>query len=153
MLTAQALKEMRQSLALLRRDYYLPERYNVLNPPGPYIKPFLGWKVKLVDGAWIRSALDTDFFGGNPARYAYIPLGELWVVGSDDDYHATLLHEFIEAEIMICCGCSYNNSHDYATFIEKEFRKESAPLTEKLAEEKLLQVMTLWAFELIQLKQ
>lgn len=85
-----------------------------------------GFDVWLVDGTVVRNEIDIDFVaGGNPARYGYVPEGEIWVeqVYGPLDVEATALHEAIECERMQRLGESYDDAHDHALGHEQEFRR------------------------------
>lgn len=82
-------------------------------------------RLYLVDGNYVRNHIDIDFVaGGNPARYAYCPAGELWVeeLGGDADLAATAMHEFHEYILMGEQGESYETAHDKSSEVEKGFR-------------------------------
>ena len=79
--------------------------------------------VYLVNGQAVRENVDLDFTeGGNPSRYGYIPLNEIWIEGQASELGATALHEFIEAEAMLKSGLSYDKAHDEASAAERLFR-------------------------------
>lgn len=83
-----------------------------------------GMRVRLVDGLRVRDVIDVDFtMGGNPSRYAYVPLGEVWVDEclGDEDRLATAFHETVEHGLMQR-GLSYDDAHGAATVAEKKFR-------------------------------
>lgn len=131
------LTSLRESVAGLRRDYFDPSRVKLTEAPGFYVPSLLNWKVKIVDGGWIRTNLDIDFTsGGNPARYAYVPNDELWVEGAYEGFERTavLFHELIETNAMIKYGLSYDNAHDLACYFEIGFRRAKATLSESLAQ-------------------
>jgi len=129
---AQAYRaEFEQMLAegrKLRRDYYVPERYRAEpQPPGLYEGQLLGRKIKRMDGEWVRDNIDVDFVeGGNPSRYSYVPLDELWVEMSLSPVGqtATLLHEAVECHLMENYQLSYSNAHDIAAFFESRYRQD-----------------------------
>ena len=135
------LKKQRALDSLHARKHFEAERFNVQIPPGRLAGVFLGWNVRIVDGDWVRSNLYLDFVaGGNPARYAYVPLNELWLeqVYTGRDLEATLLHEVIETRLMIDLGLSYEDGHDTACFFEKVFRENvQHPLREDIVKEYL----------------
>ena len=85
------------------------------------------YKIFEVNGDYIRTKVDIDFVsGGNPARYAYIPDGEIWIDENlhPNDFAATVIHEFSECTIMKYKGKSYDHAHDKASAIELSFRKK-----------------------------
>lgn len=130
------LDKKREDASVLRRDYYTPERIGPIHPPGQHLGKFLDWHLKSVDGNWIRTNIDIDFAaGGNPARYAYVPVNELWVEKSYTGYDrsATLLHELVETSLMVVNGFSYNDAHDFASYLELDFRKSRVTLTPEVA--------------------
>lgn len=115
----------------LRRPYHYRER----NLPDSDLRKRLNprtvgrrgkYKVVLVDGRVIRDELDPDFAaGGNPGRYGYVPMDELWV---DDctargDVGPYVEHEGVESELMIRKGLSYDDAHERATAAERKLRK------------------------------
>lgn len=98
-----------------------------------------GLAVYLVSGEYVRNHIDPDFTqGGNEGAYpGYNPPGEIWI---DDAMHvldriATVFHEIVERNLMICQGVGYDKAHDIALARELEFRKElmrSRPTTTDL---------------------
>ena len=91
----------------------------------PPLSAFRGFEVVVVDGYAIRALVDIDFVaGGNPARYAYVPLNELWIEGGGvpEDMAADLLHEWVECRDMLDHGTTYDVAHDRACDIERKFR-------------------------------
>jgi hypothetical protein len=84
-----------------------------------------GMHAWLVDGVRIRNELDIDFIGGgNPARYAYIPLGEIWIdqCTAPADRGAYLVHEVVEC-LAMQAGTEYEVAHARANRIEAEHRR------------------------------
>lgn len=86
-----------------------------------------GLPVYLVSGEYVRNHIDPDFTqGGNEGAYpGYNPPGEIWI---DDAMHvldriATIFHEIVERNLMICQGVGYDKAHDTALARELEFRK------------------------------
>lgn len=119
----------------LRLTYYDPRRVEL---PAALMKRIklrrlgrlAGYVVWAVDGAIVRSHVDVDFaLGGNPARYSYVPEGEIWVewTGSMDDVKAIALHEVNEAACMQA-GASYDDAHESASRGERRVRRGEAPL-------------------------
>jgi hypothetical protein len=83
-------------------------------------------KVFLVDGSFIRDYVDIEFTeGGNHERYEWIPEGEAWLENSHNemDVAACALHELYETHLMRG-GMSYDDAHEKASTMEKEFREE-----------------------------
>jgi hypothetical protein len=110
-----------------RLDYYDPHRVKLPKALLKKIKikrlgRLAGFTVWIVDGAVIRgqkggTPVDVDFaLGGNPARYAYVPEGEIWIewTGDMDDVRAIALHEINEAASMQH-GLSYDEAHELAS--------------------------------------
>ena len=86
-----------------------------------------GYDVVLVDGEAVRDHVHIDFTqGGNPARYGYVPKGEIWVEAGRQrkDQAATAVHELIETREMKR-GKSYGKAHDVALEREAAMRKRS----------------------------
>lgn len=115
----------------LRRPYHYAERNLPDEELRQELKPrVIGrrgrYKVVLVDGRVVRDKLDPDFAaGGNPGRYGYVPMDELWV---DDctargDVGPYVEHEGVESELMIRKGLSYDDAHERATAAERRLRK------------------------------
>ena len=68
---------------------------------------------------------DVDFCeGGNPGRYRYVPLDELWIESDlvPPDAAPTLLHEAVECPLMVRHGWTYNRAHDAANLHERAMR-------------------------------
>ena len=85
-------------------------------------------RIYAVDGTAVRNRVDVDFTcGGTGARYAYIPMGEVWIddalMGSGTDASATLLHEVVERTLMLR-GMTYDKAHDRANERERTFRAQ-----------------------------
>jgi len=98
----------------------------ILNSYSGYFGTILGMRIYTVNGEYIRNYIDQDFVaGGNPGRYAYIPINEIWIEDTLEliDTLAIILHEIIECNYMIIDGMLYNNAHDVANKKEKVFRK------------------------------
>jgi hypothetical protein len=79
-----------------------------------------------VDDEYIRNWLDQDFtMAGNFARDAYIPEGEIWVskLLRPSDLAPTLVHETIEASLMVHFDIDYEHAHDTANLFEKKMRR------------------------------
>lgn len=110
-----------------RRDRFELERNRTVVPPGSGSHRVGRWKVRSVDGEWIRDNVDVDFVeGGNPARYGYIPIDEIWIEDNlkDLDARATLLHELVEECLMQRDGLTYDDAHDEAAIVEREYRRK-----------------------------
>jgi hypothetical protein len=101
---------------------------NVFVPKRQLLGKLFGQLVYAIDGEHIRGTVDVDFVeGGNHARYAYVPAGEIWVekTMSPLDVAATVLHELTELTLM-ARGMDYEEAHDHANVPERMFRKEFA---------------------------
>jgi hypothetical protein len=73
-----------------------------------------GIRVCNVSGHRVRSSVDVDFvWGGNPGRYGYVPLGEVWIEEElePDDVVGTIVHELVEEKRMREDGLSYKKAH------------------------------------------
>lgn len=87
-----------------------------------------GFAVWRVDGELVRNVVHIDFTqGGNPARYKYVPEGEVWVddVLDDSDAYFTIVHELFETKLMQEKGLSYNVAHDKASQVEAQLREKT----------------------------
>lgn len=116
----------------LRRPYHYEER----NLPDAELRRKLNprvvgkrgrYKVVLVDGTVVRDHIDPDFVaGGNPGRYGYVPMDELWVDDSTarGDVGPYVEHEGVESELMLKKGLSYDDAHERATAAERRLRKK-----------------------------
>ena len=84
------------------------------------------YMVWAVDGKTIRDHVDIDFtMGGNPARYGYVPLNEIWIEkvdGPPKDWACTLFHELVEDHLMWTENQSYSDAHDAASAVEQKLR-------------------------------
>jgi hypothetical protein len=92
-----------------------------------------------VDGETIRNESDIDFcVGGNPARYLYVPIDEIWIEKTFTltDFTATLIHEYIECRNMIDKGLSYSKGHDIANEAEGIFRNKVVKKQVKIKDNK-----------------
>ena len=115
----------------LRRPVHYPER----NLPAPADRRALRvrtigrrgrYKVVLVDGTEVRDRIDPDFTcGGNPGRYGYVPMDELWVddCTAKGDVGPYVEHEAVESDLMLDHGLTYDEAHDRATLAERKLRK------------------------------
>jgi DNA-directed RNA polymerase beta subunit len=83
------------------------------------------YRLFLVNGNVVRNLIDLDFVaGGNPCRYGYVPAGELWAESNlGMEIAPTFLHEFIESEMMLHDGMSYDKAHEKALVAEQLFRQ------------------------------
>lgn len=109
----------------MRRLHWQAQRRAYPQPPKRLLTQMRGLAVYLVDGAWIRNNLDVEFaLGGNPARYAYVPKGEVWVESGlvGDDKMETALHEVTEYHDMKDRGQTYDKAHDNASDVEVKQR-------------------------------
>jgi hypothetical protein len=89
----------------------------------------LGFTVRVVKGGEMRNLVDVDFMsGGNPGRYAYVPLKEFWVEDhlKAGDLAAVLVHEATECQAMMQEGLEYEVAHDLASKAEQKLRKAIA---------------------------
>ncbi len=93
-------------------------------------------KVFLVDGQYVRDNFNVDFTqGGHWKVYPFIPRYEVWIDRSLDtplDRKATLLHEITEMVDMGDArgkGDQYSESHDKASAVEIQARKDPDKLT------------------------
>jgi hypothetical protein len=90
-----------------------------------------------VSGHLVRVSVDIDFvWGGNPGRYAYVPLGEVWIEAEleKDDVSGTIVHEIVEENLMRVKGLSYAEAHQRANDYEYIARKYEALTGEKAIE-------------------
>ena len=81
-----------------------------------------------IDGEAMRTK-DVDFTtGGNPARYRYVPNGELWVERflPPSDVAPVYIHEGFECVTMVSAGKSYDDAHDLANAHEYGVRQAIA---------------------------
>lgn len=88
-----------------------------------------GKEIVLVDGAYVRNTMDSDFVqGGNGYRYRFIPRRELWLDSSmpEDEQDHVAFHECHESEDMKA-GMSYDLAHDRAKRREDKMRKRDRP--------------------------
>jgi len=111
-----------------RMDYYRPHEKSSLSTSvlaqirRVYLGKAGGFSLWGVDcDAVLGNRVDLDFTnGGNGGRYRYCPENELWVDMAYPPPRAahTLVHEGIEAPLMIHRGLSYDNAHDIANVHE-----------------------------------
>lgn len=81
-------------------------------------------KVKLVDGAKVRSRHVDFVAGGHHLRYRWIPAGQVWIEKNlkGCDREATLIHELSEHGDMKR-GLNYEAAHDRANALERRWRR------------------------------
>lgn len=111
-----------------RMDYYRPHEKSSLPASvlaeirRTYLGKAGGFTLWGVDcDAVLGNRVDLDFTnGGNGGRYRYCPTNELWVDMLYPPARAahTLVHEGIEAPLMMARGLHYNNAHDIANIHE-----------------------------------
>ncbi len=117
----------------LRRPYHYEERNLPDAETRRKLRPRVvgrwgKYKVVLVNGTAVRDRLDPDFVaGGNPGRYGYVPMDELWVDDSTarGDVGPYVQHEGVESDHMIERGMSYDDAHELATTAERRVRKRA----------------------------
>lgn len=86
----------------------------------------LSFTVWSVDGEDLRNRIDIDFVaGGNPARYDYIPLDEIWVESNIGPkwMAPVIVHEVVETVFMVTGRMTYTRAHDEANKIETRMRR------------------------------
>lgn len=113
----------RMDFANVRRD--LPPRELLQRIRTKMLGTVDGYVCWTVDGELVRNFVDLDFVsGGNPGRYRYVPLGELWVEHGyrPTDAAPTLLHELVESRLMQEAGLGYGPAHDQALAAEEPMR-------------------------------
>jgi hypothetical protein len=112
----------------------------------PYLKKYSelnGYKVWIVDGAYIRNKIDIEFtnFGqhiSQHGRFDFIPKDEFWL---DKDYahgheESLYLAGMSTRQMLITQGCEYNKALEEADLAEKQERHKSK-LVKGLLEKKL----------------
>lgn len=93
-----------------------------------------GLKVMLVDGAFVRKVIDTDFIGGGH-HYAY-PLwmaeDEIWLeeTFNTSEQRYILMHEVAEHYLMKYLNLDYLQAHVIANGLERQFRNDADMLHE-----------------------
>ena len=116
------------------RINYLKDRPKDINFPKDLINKIkknkigviLGSQIYMVNDEIIRDELDIDFtIGGNPCRYLYIPMNEIWISMylSPSDYSGVIVHEMVES-LLMKKGFSYDSSHNKANIFEYKLRKK-----------------------------
>lgn len=91
------------------------------------------YTIYVVDGPYIRKNIFGEFvYGGNPARYPFIPEGEIWIDNSisSTEYKYTLLHELNECGLMYRYNMNYYDAHDSSLALEVFLRNEDAAISE-----------------------
>ena len=87
-----------------------------------------GYKVWIVDGFNIRTNIFGEFiYGGNSARYPFIPVGEIWIDNaiSANEYITTLEHEINECNLMYHNNMDYYDAHDSSLSLELKIRQDN----------------------------
>jgi hypothetical protein len=113
-------------------NYYASDKHdksvkNVYNVYRRYEGKKDGMKIWIVDGPLIRSKIFNEFlYGGNNARYPFVPAGEIWIDNSisAEEYLYTLAHELNEYKLMTRSGASYSNAHNSSLALELKMRNE-----------------------------
>ena len=124
------VERIAKSATAERYDTFKPERTPISDELLHEIKrwhigDFMGFKVWEVDGDVIEAEVDDDWtVGGNPARYGYVPLDEIWIQScmTEVSKAATLIHEYVETIAMRDEGKDYEHAHDLANVPEQLFR-------------------------------
>jgi hypothetical protein len=91
-----------------------------------------GYKVWIVDGFNIRTNIFGEFiYGGNSARYPFIPVGEIWIDNaiSANEYITTLEHEINECNLMYHNNMDYYDAHDSSLSLELKIRQDNYSLS------------------------
>ncbi len=91
-----------------------------------------GYKVWIVDGFNIRTNIFGEFiYGGNSARYPFVPVGEIWIDNaiSANEFITTLEHEINECNLMYQNNMDYYDAHDSSLAIELQLRDENYKLS------------------------
>jgi hypothetical protein len=86
----------------------------------------ISFDVWSVDGEAIRNQIDIDFVaGGNPGRYNYVPMGEIWIESNiaRKGIAPVIVHEIVECIFMQVGGMTYSRAHDMACVIESGMRR------------------------------
>jgi hypothetical protein len=86
----------------------------------------MSFDVWSVDGEAIRNQIDIDFVaGGNPGRYNYVPMGEIWIESNiaRKGVAPVIVHEIVECIFMQVGGMTYSRAHDMACVIESGMRR------------------------------
>jgi hypothetical protein len=80
----------------------------------------------LVDGEYVRKALDIDFtMGSHDAHSKFIPKGEVWIeqILSPTDRVPLIAHELVERNLMVGPKkMRYEPAHDIASDVERKLR-------------------------------
>jgi hypothetical protein len=86
-----------------------------------------GFKIWIVDGTVVRREIYNEFlYGGNPERYTFVPVDEIWIDNSisAEEYETTLAHELNEQSLMAKFSMTYFDAHDSSLQLEEKMRKE-----------------------------
>ena len=120
-----ALRYERRLREQVQRIRYRPQDTDETAPREVYVKRLGQFpeevEVWAVDGEFVRARYRTEFvLAGHGYVYHFIPNNEIWldVTQGQDDWPATLLHEYVERTLMKYKGLSYNKAHDMATRAE-----------------------------------
>lgn len=130
-------KESRRQHHVAARSPYDPALLEQIQKES--LGTFGGYELRLVDAAEVRNWLDVDFVeGGNPARYGYVPMTEIWVdrsnmAASPLDGMAIALHEACEGILMEKHGLDYDRAHECANVAERAARTAYRESPEPLA--------------------
>lgn len=86
----------------------------------------ISFDVWSVDGEAIRNQIDIDFVaGGNPGRYNYVPMGQIWIERNiaRKGIAPVIVHEIVECIFMQVGRMTYSQAHDMANAIEGDMRR------------------------------
>ncbi len=85
-----------------------------------------GFDIWIVDGGTVRREIYPEFlFGGNPQRYLFVPLREIWVDNAvaAEEFGYTVAHELRERGLMAHKRISYEDAHRLALDLERSMRR------------------------------
>ena len=110
--------------------YFRAEQFGDASNVNVHVRPYkeldngvIAW---IVSGLNVRNRYDVNFIqGGNPQRYSYIPVNEIWLDNAldPDEYEAVLVHEATERSLMQQ-GMSYDVAHKQAEDAEYAYREK-----------------------------
>ncbi len=97
-----------------------------------YAGEYKGYRIWIVDGFNIRTSVFGEFvYGGNSARYTFVPKGEIWIDNavSASEYITTLEHEINECNLMYNDIMDYYDAHDSSLSLELNIRDQNSRLS------------------------
>lgn len=127
LITPKWIADRRLEIAKLAEAYESPVENLPNGMKGANLGKVNGFDVIAVDGDEVMITYDMDFVvAGNHRKWKWISKNQFWV---DKDYEIMdidhdILHECVEEHIMAKLGWEYDDAHNFANKVEKQYIKD-----------------------------